>query len=85
MKNNNKPYVCTICSQDFTRKGSGRRHNTNLHSGTATIVRYIDYIIGRLSGHYSPSDPLLYRNKKKKSIPTIFLVITMTMDPALKS
>jgi hypothetical protein len=66
MKNNNKSYVCTICSQDFTRKGSGRRHNTNLHSGTATIVRYIDYIIGRISGHYSPSDPLLYRNKKKK-------------------
>jgi hypothetical protein len=66
MKNNNNSYVCTICSQDFTRKGSGRRHNTNFHSGTATIVRYIDYIIGRLSGHYSPSDPLLYRNKKKK-------------------
>ena len=66
MKNNNNSYVCTICSQDFTRKGSGRRHNINLHSGTATIVRYIDYIIGRLSGHYSPSDPLLYRNKKKK-------------------
>jgi hypothetical protein len=66
MNNNNKSYVCTICSQDFTRKGSGRRHNTNLHSGTATIVRYIDYIIGRTSGHYLPSDPLLYRNKKKK-------------------
>jgi hypothetical protein len=66
MKNNNKSYVCTICSQDFTRKGSGRRHNANLHSGTATIVRYIDYIIGRTSGHYLPSDPLLYRNKKKK-------------------
>jgi hypothetical protein len=66
VKNNNKSYVCTICSQDFTRKRSGRRHNTNLHSGTATIVRSIDYIIGRLSGHYSPSDPLLYRNKKKK-------------------
>lgn len=66
MKNNNNSYVCTICSQDFTRKGSGRRHNINLHSGTATIVRYIDYIIGRLSGHYSPSDPLLYRKNKKK-------------------
>ena len=30
------------------------------------IVRSIDYIIGRISGHYSPSDPLLYRNNKKK-------------------
>jgi hypothetical protein len=68
MKNNNNSYVCTICSQDFTRKASGRRHNTNLHSGTATIVRSIDYMIGRISGHYLPSDPLLYRNKKKKHI-----------------
>ena len=59
-------YVCTICSQDFTRKESGRRHNTNLHSGTATIVRSTDYIIGRVSGRYLPSDPLLYRNKKKR-------------------
>ncbi len=59
-------YVCTICSQDFTRKESGRRHNTNLHSGTASIVRSIDYIIGRVSGYYLPSDPLLYRNKKKR-------------------
>ena len=67
-----------------TRKARGRKHNINLHSGTATIVRSIDYIIGRISGHYLPSDPLLYRNKKKKSIP-IFLVITMTMDPALRS
>jgi hypothetical protein len=39
-----------------------------LHSGTATIVRSIDYIIGRISGRYLPSDPLLYRNKKKKHI-----------------
>jgi hypothetical protein len=68
LKNNNNSYICTICSQDFTRKGSGRRHNTNLHSGTATIVRYVDYIIGRLSGHYTPGDPMLYRNKKKKHI-----------------
>ena len=68
MKNNNNSYICTICSQDFTRKGSGRRHNTNLHSGTATIVRFIDYIIGRISGTYLPSDPLLYRKKKKKHI-----------------
>ncbi len=66
MKHNNNSYVCTICSQDFTRKESGRRHNTNLHSGTATIVRSIDYIIGRISGRYLPSDPLLYRNKKKR-------------------
>ena len=48
------------------------------------IVRSIDYIIGRISGHYLPSDPLLYKNKKKKSIPIFLLVITMTMDPALK-
>jgi hypothetical protein len=65
----NFTYVCSTCSQCFTRKESGKRHNNNLHSGTAKIVRFIDYIIGRISGHYLPSDPLSYRNKnnnKKK-------------------
>ena len=64
MNNNNISYVCIICSQTFTRKESGKRHNKKLHSGTATIVRLIDYIIGRLSGNYLPGAPLSYRSKK---------------------
>ena len=35
-----------------------------LHSGSAKIVRLIDYMIGRLNGQYFPGDPSLYRSKK---------------------
>ena len=56
-------YVCALCSQTFTRKLSGKRHNINLHLGVAPIVRFMDYIIGRIEGRYRPGDPLLYRRR----------------------
>jgi hypothetical protein len=49
-------WVCTICGQDFTRRSSGNRHNSNLHGGMAKLVRPFDYITGRLNGQY----PLLH-------------------------
>lgn len=58
-------YVCALCSETFTRRPSAKRHNINLHSGTAQIVRFMDYIIGRIEGHYRPDDPLLYRRRNK--------------------
>ena len=58
-------YVCTICSQTFTRKWRGSVHNDNLHRGFAKVVRYIDYMIGRNNGEYLPADPLIYRRKRK--------------------
>ncbi|MDQ3837673.1 MAG: hypothetical protein M3297_00215 [Thermoproteota archaeon] len=58
-------YVCTLCSQTFTRKHSGKRHNIDLHLGIAPIVRFMDYVIGRVEGRYQPSDPLLYRRRNK--------------------
>ena len=58
-------YVCALCSQTFTRKLSGKRHNITLHSGTAPIVRFMDYIIGRIEGRYRPDDPLFYRRRNK--------------------
>jgi hypothetical protein len=57
-------YVCTICSQTFTRKWRGKTHSINLHSGSAEIVRFVDYIVGRLDGQYFAGDPSLYRSKK---------------------
>jgi len=54
-------YVCTICSEYFTRKYSGRRHNQNLHNGAAEIVRLIDYLAGRSSGEYRPDNPFWYK------------------------
>jgi hypothetical protein len=65
MKDIRANYVCTLCSETFTRRPSGERHNLNLHSGMAPIVRFIDYIIGRIEGRYQPSDPLLFRHKNK--------------------
>lgn len=57
-------YVCTICSQTFTRKWRGKTHSINLHSGSAKIVRFVDYIVGRLDGRYFEGDPYSYRSKK---------------------
>ena len=65
MKDIRANYVCTVCSQTFTRKYRGKIHSINLHLGMAPIVRLIDYIIGRIEGHYQPSDPLLYRRRNK--------------------
>src|ERR671922_2352356 len=65
MKDIKANYICTLCSQTFTRRLSGERHNLNLHSGMAAIVRLIDYIVGRIEGHYPPSNPLIFRRKNK--------------------
>jgi hypothetical protein len=57
-------YVCTTCSEHFTRKYSAKRHNNNLHRGAAEIVRLIDYIAGRSSGQYSPTlNPSWYKRR----------------------
>ncbi len=66
MKQKLKTWVCTICSQTFTRNSSSKRHNTNLHEGKGKYVRYIDYEIGRVQGKYFQNDPSFY--KKKSSI-----------------
>ena len=57
-------WICSICGQGLTRKSSANRHNNNLHSAAALLVRPYEYIIGRLNGTFSQSDPLLYRRKK---------------------
>ena len=56
--------MCTICSQTFTRRWRGKTHSINLHSGGAKIVRFVDYIVGRLDGQYFAGEPSLYRSKK---------------------
>ena len=54
-------YVCTVCSEHFTRKYSAKRHNQNIHNGAAEIVRLIDYLAGRSSGQYMPDNPFWYK------------------------
>jgi hypothetical protein len=61
----NPNYVCTLCSQTFTRRWRGSVHNANIHAGLAKIVRLLDYVIGRANGEYKPSDPSRYRRLNK--------------------
>ena len=56
----------------FTRKSSGKRHgdNTNIHNGGPVIVKYLEYIIGRVKGDYPPPiiPPRLQRRKTNKQL-----------------
>ena len=58
--------ICATCGQGFTRKSSAARHIYNLHSGQAMIVKPYDYIIGRLSGEFSPGEPAAYRRDRRR-------------------
>jgi hypothetical protein len=55
-------WVCANCAEHFTRKYSASRHNNNLHFGNGQIVTLLDYIVGRASGQYLPSDPRTRKN-----------------------
>ena len=56
-------WVCATCPEHFTRKYSASRHNDNLHFGNGLIVTLLDYIVGRVSGQYLPSDPRTSKNR----------------------
>jgi hypothetical protein len=58
-------WVCSICGQGLTRKSTAVRHNNNLHSGGAMLVRPYEYIVGRLNGKFLQSDPSSYRHNKR--------------------
>ena len=70
-------YICTECSEHFTRKYSAKRHNYNLHNSEAVIVRLPDYLVGRTSGQYMASHPFWYRRTDKR-IPGIFRPATVS-------
>jgi hypothetical protein len=55
-------WVCATCAEHFTRKYSASRHNDNLHFGNGLIVTLLDYIVGRASHQYLPSDPRASKN-----------------------
>jgi hypothetical protein len=55
-------WVCATCGEHFTRKYSASRHNNNLHSGNGLIVTLLDYIVGRASQQYLPSDTRTSKN-----------------------
>ncbi|MFL6400835.1 MAG: hypothetical protein ACJ72J_14820 [Nitrososphaeraceae archaeon] len=62
MNSTKHTWTCATCGQGLTRKSTAVRHNNNLHSGRAMIVRPNECIVG-LNGKFLESDPLLYRRK----------------------
>src|SRR5215469_1641686 len=58
-------YVCTACSEHFTRKYSANRHNFNIHGGSSEIVPYIEYMVGRSSDRYLTSHPSWHRKQRQ--------------------
>jgi hypothetical protein len=58
-------YVCTTCSEHFTRKYSAKTHNITVHDNSGDIVPLLEYLVGRSSGRYHASDPSWYRRSEK--------------------
>jgi hypothetical protein len=59
-------YVCTTCSEHFTRKYSAKRHNITVHHNNGgEIVPLVEYLVRRSSGRYQASDPSWYRRSEK--------------------
>ena len=61
-------YVCATCGQDFTRRYSANRHNNHFHFGNGIIVRFLEYIIGRTNGRFSPPQPANNNNLSTRII-----------------
>jgi hypothetical protein len=61
-------YVCTTCSEHFTRKYSAKRHNITVHHNNGgEIVPLVEYLVGRNSGKYQASQPSWYRRSSKET------------------
>jgi hypothetical protein len=72
-------WTCATCGQGFTRRPSADRHNINLHSGHALVIRTLEYIIGRVNGRFpEPTDPLSFRHKRMPKNQLIYSDINRT-------
>ena len=59
-------YVCTTCSEHFTRKYSAKRHNLTIHSnGGGEIVPFLEYLVRRSTGQYHAGNPSWHRRSEK--------------------
>jgi hypothetical protein len=59
-------YVCTTCSEHFTRRYSAKRHNITIHQNNGGEgVPLVEYLVGRNSGRYHASHPSWYRHSEK--------------------
>jgi hypothetical protein len=63
-------FACTSCGRTAGRKDTAKRHVRLVHKGIGTVVSFTEYILGRLSGYYTPSAPVQVKsgvNKEKLS------------------
>jgi hypothetical protein len=67
-------WVCSACSMWSNRKSSVKRHIKNRHNGNASLVTFMDYLVGRQTGLYLPPSPPLssfqhsnYQDKEEES------------------
>jgi hypothetical protein len=51
-------FACTSCGRPAGRKDTVKRHVRLVHKGIGTVASFTEYIIGRLSGYYTPSAPV---------------------------
>ena len=56
-------WACASCGMYSSRRCSVKRHIQNLDRGNATIVSFIDYLLGRKSGYYWPNLIPSYQKK----------------------
>jgi len=59
-------WTCATCGQGFTRRPSADRHNINLHSGRALVIRTLEYIIGRVNGRFPAQLILCHSDIKER-------------------
>ncbi len=63
-------WVCSFCGMYSNRKSSVKRHIASQHNGDASLVPYIEYIVGRNSGIYSSPKPSLPQPPPFSFLPT---------------
>lgn len=63
-------YVCVLCGERFSRFSNGKRHNLNLHSNNAEIVSWTEYLVGRSTNRYQPTQPSPSRRGRYNSYRT---------------
>ena len=59
-------WVCTTCSEHFTRKYSAKRHNITVHHNNGgEVVTLVENLVGRNSGRYH-AIPSWYRRSERR-------------------
>ena len=61
-------WCCTTCGMYSGRRSSVERHVKNLHKGKGIAIPFIEYLVGRRNGLYSPGQQSTYGTSTKASL-----------------